>query len=194
MTQSNEAHYPDDPEAVVTAQRLMPVRLIAFSLLLGLLVFLGMVLVIVWIQDGGHALKQPPGLPILTYVAVAFVCLNAVVSFLLPAAIAGANLRKICKGEWRPGPGQSMTADASDSVKVFSLYQGSLITGLAPLEGAGFLGGIAYLMEAQSIALGTVGLAILMMLFRFPTTARARTWVRRNVNELNEMRQRVGLE
>jgi hypothetical protein len=64
-----------------------------------------------------------------------------------------------------------------------------MMIGLALLEGAAFLGCIAYLLEARPLALGVVVVAITPMLVNFPTEARVRAWLERQADQLAELRQ-----
>jgi hypothetical protein len=66
-----------------------------------------------------------------------------------------------------------------------------MIVGLALLEGTAFLGILAYLIEAQPLALGVTGIAILCMLLKFPTRSRVQAWLERQTEQLTELRQKM---
>ncbi len=72
------------------------------------------------------------------------------------------------------------------------MRQTTLIVGLAPLEGTAFLGCIAYLIEANPLALAVVGVAVCLMLYKFPTEGRVRTWLEQQAAVLNGMREEQG--
>jgi hypothetical protein len=75
--------------------------------------------------------------------------------------------------------------------QIRALPMTAMIIGLALHEGAAFLGCIAYMMEGQMLALGAAGLAILLMLTRFPTEYRVRTWMRQQLDWLEKAREQT---
>jgi hypothetical protein len=70
-----------------------------------------------------------------------------------------------------------------------AVRQTTMLVGLAPLEGAAFFGCIAYLMEAQPLALVVPGIAMFLMLCRFPTRNRVRDWLVHQTDRLAEMQK-----
>jgi hypothetical protein len=60
---------------------------------------------------------------------------------------------------------------------------------LALLNSSAFFGCIAYLLEAQPLALAVVGVTVVLMLCKFPTQERVRAWLERQAEVLSELRQ-----
>jgi hypothetical protein len=59
------------------------------------------------------------------------------------------------------------------------VHANSMIVGWGLLEGAAFMGCMAYLLEARTLALGVIAIVLLLMFCTFPTEARARNWLQR---------------
>jgi hypothetical protein len=180
--------FPIDVDESLTPQRLTPMRIVAGALLLGCLVFLGIVLfMVLGLRDGrGTALVQD--VPILSLAAVAMLAVCGPLAFLLPARITRLALGQILAGTWTMPPGGDPRAFASGGAKLLAVRQMTLIVGLAMLEGTAFLGCVAYLIEAHPLALGVVGVALALMLCQFPTEGRVRAWLERQADALGELR------
>jgi hypothetical protein len=73
------------------------------------------------------------------------------------------------------------------------VQQGTLVVGLGLLSSAAFMGCIAFLLEAQGLLLGVIGVAFLLMLWKFPTEGRVRAWLDRQTERLTELRQQKGV-
>src|SRR5207237_8078997 len=106
--------------------------------------------------------------------------------FIGPGLSTRSALRQILAGTWLPG---NQAAFATGGAKLMGLRMATLIVGLAMLEGTAFFGCIAYLLEAHPLALAVVGVAVVLMLCKFPTEARGRAWLERQADRLNELRQ-----
>src|SRR5205823_10171062 len=132
-------------------QRLRPMQVIAIALPTGAIVFLSVALVIVANRARGWAPPDHP--PWLTWVAVGMVALQAVLTSVLPASQTWSVLRRIAAGSWRPPPGSPSEAFGTDTALLLGVRQTELLIGLAPLEGAAFLGCCAYLVEGRPAAL-----------------------------------------
>jgi hypothetical protein len=63
------------------------------------------------------------------------------------------------------------------------------MVGMALLEGAAFLAGIAYLLEGSPAALGMMAAVVAIMLIRSPTAGRMQDWIVRQAEELERLRQ-----
>jgi hypothetical protein len=63
------------------------------------------------------------------------------------------------------------------------------IIALALIEAPGMLGGIAYLIEKNSLGLAVMGLGVGLMLARFPTEGNVRQWLEAKKEELERLRQ-----
>jgi hypothetical protein len=168
---------------------LRTMQIIAGALVAGVCVFLGIVLYLVFVQNNGQG-QAPPGggLPLISIVAVAMMVVNVPLSVLIPRISTLAALRQIAAGTWTPPEGSARPSDTTMR-RLLAVRQTTLIIGLALLEGAAFLGCIAYLLEAQPYVLAVTGVAILLMLLQFPTESRVLAWLDRQADQLRELAQ-----
>jgi hypothetical protein len=184
--------FPINPDEGLTRRLLFTIQLVAGMLLLGVVVFLGVALYIVWVQHDGQGLASPRDLPTFSLVAVLMLGACAPLAFVLPGIQTRVALRRILEGTWTMGPAVSPTTLATDAAKLLVVRQTTLIVGLALLEGAAFMGCMAYLLGAQVLSLGVVGVAVALMLCKFPTAGRVRAWLGRQADVLNELRRQRG--
>src|SRR5206468_1268858 len=91
-------------------------------------------------------------------------------------------------GQTPHATGPSALADVAG--QFLAVEQVTMIVGMALLEGTGFMGCIAYLQEAQPLALGVVGVVVVLMFLKFPTAQRVRARLERMADQLTEMRWR----
>lgn len=176
----------NDSDATVPPEQLRVMQIIAGALPLGLICFLAIVLVL----GGGQQQQQPvPGLPMVSLVAAAGFVGCVLLSFIFPSAITRTGLRQIVDGTWKEPEGVKSEPVSSTPAKLLSLRQTTMIVGLAPLEGAGFFGCAAYLVEHQVAVLSIAGVAILLMLLRFPTAGRVSAWLEQQAAVLLDMQR-----
>jgi hypothetical protein len=181
---------PNDPTESLTPGRLRTMQIVAGALLLGAAAFLGIVLYIVLVQNHGHGNARPRNVPIISLMAVAMLSVMAPLAFIVPRIQTRSALRRIVAGTWTIRQlGVPPEVYATDGGKLMSVRQTTLIVGLAYLQGSAFFGCIAYLLEAQSFVLGVIGVAVVLMLCKFPTRERVRAWLERQANALDELRQ-----
>ena len=180
---------PDRSEDVV-GPRLRTMQIIALALLMGLIIFLGMVVVLVQQRGGG---PQNPGVePIISYMAFGFFVLMVLLWSFLPARAAQIQVRKIAAGTWKPLQGMPATANPL-AFALLTILQTKDIIGRAMLEGPAFFGCIAYLTEAQPVVLAVPGGALLLMLLTFPSRLRVELWLSQQQAVVDEIRQTGGL-
>jgi hypothetical protein len=170
--------------------RIRVMQIIAAAMLVGVLFFLGFVLFQVHVQNRGPNQTPPGQLPWISLLAVAMLAIQAPLALALPTIQARTAVRQIGAGTWRPQPGRDPSAYASDAGKLMAVRQTSMIIALALLEGVAFLGCIAYLLEAQPLALAVVAVCVVLMLLNFPTRGRVEAWLERQTAALEEMRLR----
>jgi hypothetical protein len=187
----NRPLFPINPCERLTPNHLRVMHITAGALLMGVVAFLGIALYIVQVQNNGQGMNPPQNLPIVTLVAVAFLALIAPLAFIVPSIMTRSALRRILAGKWTPPPGADAGMYAGGGAKLWAVHQSTMIVGLALLEGSAFLGGIAYLLEAQPLTLGVVGVAIVLMLCQFPTEQRVRAWLERQAAVLTQMHQQA---
>jgi hypothetical protein len=187
---------PDEPLAVnpdrdLSPQRLRTMQIIAAALLMGLSTFLALVLFLVHGQDSRGS-APPPEPPLISILAAGMLAACAALSFILPAVLVRVVVRSIASGTWRPPPQQSEAAFPTAGSKLVLLRQTTLILGLALLEGAGFFGCMAHLIEGVPWVLAVPGVAIALMLWKFPTQGRVRAWLEQQAEALADLRRQKG--
>jgi hypothetical protein len=163
-------------------RRLRPSQAVAVALLLGVAALAAVAAFIVWGWTGGRGLTPPPegALPVVTLVSVVFLLAQALLAGFLPGVLTRATQRRLAGAP---------ADEASDVARLLAVRYTALLLALVLLESAALLGCIAYLFEAQPLALAVVAGAALLMLLRFPTAARLRAWLTRETGRLAARRQ-----
>jgi len=179
----------NSPEDILPHRFLRIMQIIASALLLGVVIFLAIALVIVSNQANGPGIAPAGNLPMISVAAVILLAVQAPLAFIVPSLQTRTALRQIASGTWQLPPGANATAFSTDAVKLLAVRQTTMVVSLALLESAAFLGGIAYLLEAQPFALGVVLVVILLMVMNFPTEGRVRGWLEWQTDQLAELRQ-----
>jgi hypothetical protein len=192
----------NDPEVLEPITRTC--QIIVGTLIAGVVFFLVIVLFVIPSgmnpapapAGGGAALPAPagPGLPIITYLAVAMGIAGLVMSFVVPSILATNARRQIAKGTWTPptsrDPSQpAQIYPAGDTGKLAVVYQTQLIIGSALCEGMAFFASIAYMLERNPIALVTAIVLIGGIIARFPTRDRVNAWLDQQQGKLQMERQ-----
>ena len=177
-----------ESDELVPPGRLRVMQIIAFALVLGVLTFISIAIYVVQITDGGQGIGQPGGPPILSLLALGMLALLAIVSLVLPNALLRQGMRRIARREFQPPPSVE-PSPAADAEQILGLRQSTLIISLALIEGPAIFACVAYLLEGRPFVLAVVGLAIGLMLVRFPTQAGVRGWVRHQLDCVEQTRQ-----
>jgi hypothetical protein len=180
-----------EPDDLLPPQRLRTMQIIAGAMVMGVVIFLALAVFLV--QTNGQGKAPPPGLPLVSIIAAGFFILAASLAYFIPATQTRVLLRKIASGAWQPPPGPEPSDSTTDAATLLSVRQTTLILTLAPLEGAAFFCGIAYLLEAQAFVLGVAIVALVLMLLNFPTANRIGTWLEQQSNRLADLRQQADL-
>ena len=81
----------------------------------------------------------------------------------------------------------------TDTLKLLSVRQTTMIVRLALLEGAGFFCAIAYFLEGSVYALIGVGVILAIMIAVFPTEAGVRAWMERQLEAVRLAREDAGV-
>ena len=166
------------------AQRVFVMQIIAFALIMGVVTFLGVVCFLVYGQQGGKGTSGGEGLPMISIVSVVMFVSCVGVSLVLPGVI----LRQAHAQLAANIPRGDANAEERKVAALLSLRQTGLIVGLALLEGAAFMGCIAFLVEAQVFTLAIVAIAIFLMLLRFPLESSLRARVHEDLERINSLR------
>ncbi len=175
-----------DPNDPITPARMRVMRIIVFAQTMGIVIFAVVVVLMVQGRAGagrGNGFLSPLALAMLAGLGTA--------SIAFPHFARRQSLRRIARGEWRPPPGAA-SAYASDEAKLFAVYLSTLIMGLALVEAAGLFCCIAYLIEGQPYVLALIAIAVGIQISRFPTEGRLRAWMGRQLDWLEQERQRTG--
>jgi hypothetical protein len=183
-----------EPDVGLTPQRLRVMQIIAGALILGVVVFLGVVLLVVHGRNRGQGVMPAQPLPVISLMAVAMLAVCGPLAFVIPAVVTKSSLRQILSGTWRAPPGADPAMTATVGGRLMGVRQTTLIVGMALLEGTAFLGCTAYLSDARPFVLAVVGVAVLLMLCKFPTEAGVRAWLERQAEALRSLLQQQELD
>jgi hypothetical protein len=176
----------DSPD-LFPPDKVRAMQIIAFGLICGLGSFL---LIVIWLVNGpahthAHAVGQ---LPILSFVAMAVFATNFVLFSILPGLITRQGVQNVIAGKWQQQSRNFPRPPTTIAEYLQALQQTTMIVGLALLEGAGFMAGIAYMLEGRLFALSIAIVILLIMLIRFPTLQRARDWMARCAEQIEQFR------
>ena len=154
-------------------QQLRVMQIIAGALMMGVITFLGVVLVI----TKGNVLGQGnPG--IVTMIAAGFAGLMIVNHLVIPSIITKARLNQI----------KSQDSDGQNSelklASLLGIYRMQLIITLAFLEGAAFFNLVSVMIENHVISLIAVVVLLGLMAVRFPSRTKVSWWVQDRLREL----------
>ena len=181
-----------EPEGVISSARLRVSQIIAGSLIAGVVIFLLVVLYLVHVQNQGRGNAPAKDIPILSLIAAGMLATLAPMSLILPRFLNQVSLGQLVAGTWKPPEGANPAAFGTVTDKLMSIYQTTLIVRLAMLEGAAFMGVLAYLQEAQPWVLGLVAAVLALMALTFPTRGRAQAWLESQADMLGTLRGNGG--
>ena len=167
----------------VLAPCVRTMQIIAFALITGVVVFLGIACFQVFIQRDGQPIRQGNELPMLSLMALAMLIGMGTASILVPFAMTRSALQRF-------GAAPRPKDQESEVITLLNIKQTSMIVSMALLQGAAFFGCIALMIEARPFTLSIVGTAIVSMVIGFPTLGRVRTWVSNQLTQLDRTRNR----
>jgi len=162
---------PDD----IPAGQLRTMQIIAAAMIMGVVFALAIFLFLLLVQQQRTILTQIDDLQAVSLVALLLFVTNAPLSLVLPNIVTRNSLTQIAAG-------------AAPLDGLLAIRQTTLIIALALLEGAAMLGCIAFFLDCHALDLVVVGVALALMLARFPTRNRVRTWLARRLAMLEESR------
>jgi hypothetical protein len=172
--------------------RLRVMRIILLALLLGCLIFLGLVVAMRLANN-----LRDNSAPLLTYMAAGFAALMLVLHVVVPRFSVASARKQIARGNWPiaaktssryPEAAETMRG-MSDAGELCMLYQMQMIVGAAMLEGATFFALIAFLVEGDPASLIVAGILIALLVWRFPTRARVENFLVEQGELLRQERQ-----
>jgi hypothetical protein len=158
----------------IPAGQLRTMQIIAAAMMNGIVLALAIFVLLV-VKDKKPILTDPADVKMVSMVALFLLVTHAPLSVLLPGIMTRNALRQ-------------MAAKESSLDDLLPLRQTTLIMALALLEGVGMLGCIAFFLECHAVDFVVVGLALGLMLVRFPTRNRVRAWLARQLAVLEELR------
>ena len=146
-------------------------QVIALALMMGVLVFLGVVLVV----TSGRIDDSPE---MITKIAAGFALLMLMNHFVIPPIILKAQLERAIAAGLQQKPYAERTQECCGA------YQTQLIAGFALLEGAAFFNLVAMMLEHCVASIVVVTLLLLLMAAKFPTRDKVSFWVQDKLREL----------
>jgi hypothetical protein len=138
-------------------------QLVSAALIMGVLMFLGVVLVII-----RGDVKGPQDAGLLTKIAGGFAALMVVNHWFLPGLVVQAMVTAISRETLTPEVRLDRLGNA---------FRTQLIIAIALLEGAAMFSLITVIVEKNVISLGVAVFLVILMLIRFPTQTRFTWWV-----------------
>lgn len=132
-------------------------QIIVASLMMGLITF-G---VIAYVVGSG----KPPQLGLITSLGAGLFCVNVIVGFVLSRTTTSRTIQQLVAQE----PDDWRTALAP-------VYQTNQILSKAPLEGAGFFNGVAYIVESHWLSLAIMVVITSLMSLTFPSQSQFEAW------------------
>ena len=155
-------------------RQLRVMQIIAGALMMGVLMFFGVVLVI---TKGNIFVQGNPG--IVTMIAAGFAGLMIVNHLVIPSIITKARLSQI----------KSQDSDGQNSelklASLLSIYRIQLIITLAFLEGAAFFNLVSVMIEHHVISLTAAIVLLGLMAVRFPSRTKVSWWVQDRLRDLD---------
>jgi len=171
---------PDAAQEV--RQTLMTLRIIVFSLAMGVSIFLGYTLTMD--ADAAEA-GNAPGLWL--YLAI-FAGMALMARVVVPQVLFAGIRRRIAHGNWQPATKNGPPAPQTDEGLLMAALQLRTIIGCALLEGAAFANAYAFMVERQVASLAIVLALILMIASHFPLRFWLDGWLERQKRWLDEER------
>ena len=155
-------------QIIATSVRTM--QIIAAALMMGVLMFLGVVL----ITTAGKFDGNPE---FITIIAAGFAFLMLVNHFVIPPIIIRAQLKQAVAA------GMHQKQDDEKILECCGVYQTQLIVGFALLGRAAFFNLVAMMVEHCAGSIAVVTLLLLLMAAKFPTRDKVSYWIQDKLRE-----------
>lgn len=165
---------------------LRTLQIVVVALALGCIAFMAIVLFMV--GSGGF---QPaaPEMPVISYLALAFVALILVVRIVVGTVIVGQGCAKIARADSRSSSQSGDESNADDLAALVQIHCTKTIVGAALFEGVSFFLLIAYLVEGLPIVLDVAMATIVCIPLHFPTSGRMAYWIESKSDFVDQQRQ-----
>lgn len=146
-------------------------QIVAAGLIMGLLIFFGIVLVVTKAEFVGK-------LGVVGMVAAGFAGIMIANHFFIPGLIAQTQLKSSA------ADGLMKQSDDVKNQRLLGIYQAHMIVALALLEGAGFFNLIALMVEKSFVNLGIAIALLALMAIRFPTASKVESWIQDKLRDM----------
>ncbi|MBS0208583.1 MAG: hypothetical protein JSS27_06470 [Planctomycetes bacterium] len=165
---------------IVPPQPLRVLQIIWLALVIGISTFLGFVVM---------SATQPPALgevrPMtFSTLAMGLVAVAVPMSLIVSRILTNAARQQIIAGTWKPSSESQPDQPLTLVDKLMAVRQTTLIIELAMIEGTAFFGCMAYQTERHPVALVAVGMALVVMILKFPSAGRIGWWLDRQAKTL----------
>jgi len=170
------------------AEKLKPavltLRMILFALASGVVTFGGFV---IWMQMNGKLDQADEAGQSMTLIALGFAPVALVASRIVPSLMVRNARRQIAAGTFQLSRNvAAFLSELGDVGKLFSIHQTKTIVSGAILEGAAFLGVIAYMFGGSLIVLGMSVLLVGAILILFPSVPSVMEWIEEQMRLIEE--------
>jgi hypothetical protein len=166
--------------------RLKTMQIIAAALLLGQATFTAVVVFLVNNAPAQEAgVPAAKDLPIVSFVALAVFASNVPLALIMGGAIAKTQVAAFAQ---ETKTHNSDDTKQEDSLGLLTTAQTVMIITFSLLEGPGFLGCIAFLLEGQLWVLAVPGCSMALQLVKFPTELRVESWINEQLATLRQLR------
>ena len=155
------------------AGHLQTMRIIVLALVMGLATFTGIAVFI------GQS-QEPTGAFVLTLVAPIFFLVTVGFSFMMPILME----KQFLQASMKSGKGHLSAQELA------MLFQSRLVVSAALVEGPGFLGCIAYIVEHRPLVLVIPALAISLLLLKIPSADQLGAFIENKQRDFEDLRSR----
>lgn len=144
-------------------------------------------------------LGRPPAAhpPVLTWLALAVAASTMLIRLVVPPRLAARQRQAIARRQFQaPSPPQSPQVQeflltTGDAGLLWLVFVKKLLMAGAPVEGATFLAGVAYLVEGSPWALGAAVLLVATLAMMIPRREAAIAWIEDQLRLVEQERQQV---
>jgi hypothetical protein len=167
--------------------RMRTMQIISAALILVVVTFTLIAVAVVNENDGplGHA-GDPNAPPLISVIALVMLGTCVVVRFVLLNSLLRRALQRIAMSSATPPTPKQC---AGFETFLLGVHQNLLIAANALLEAPALFCAIAYLIEGRPWVLAGVAIALVLMLWQFPTHGTMRAWLERHLELVLELQQ-----
>lgn len=158
-------------------------QIVVGALTVGCVTFMAIAIVL---QSG--AMANPPGVPFISYVALAMSAFAVLARVVVVPAVVARGCAAIARAESGSTDSTREAADG-DVIPLVGLYTTKTIIAGALFEGAAFFLLISYLLEGQMLSLVAAIVMIVAVAMHFPTHSRVAGWIESKSERINQQRQ-----